>query len=138
MPDRVVVLARRRDPRELMLLALCLMSGVSFVAGTRPPTSVQQVMPAWLVTAWYVLLAAAGAVGIAGNLWPGRLRTALLIRLSGQVLAAGPAAAYAVALFAYTGSGALLPGLVVAAWSGICLWTAAYLRDDLRLIGHVP
>lgn len=125
---------RRRDPRELMLLILCLMSGVSYLAGAEAPSSVEQVMPGWLLVAWYVSLTLAGVVGITGNLWPGALGTALLIRLSGQLLASGPAAAYALALVAFAGAAARFPASVVAVWAGVCLWTAKYLAEDVSIL----
>lgn len=137
MPHRavVVVTSRRRDPPELMLLALCLLAAVSYLAGAEPPSSVEAVMPAWLVTGWYASLAAAGVIGVVGNLWPGALLTAWRVRLAGQVIAAGPAAAYAVAAYAYAGSRALMAGSLVVAWALICAWQAALLARDVRRLG---
>lgn len=136
MPDRrvLVVASRRRDPPELFLLALCLLTAASGLFGAQPPSSVQAVMPSWLVTGWYVMLGAAGAVGVLGNLWPGRgqLATAWRLRLAGQLFAAGPAAAYAVAAFAYAGGRALVAGALVVVWALICTWQAALLARDLR------
>lgn len=129
------MLPRRRDPPELFLLGLCLLSGATFLVGAAPPSLVERAMPGWVVTAWYVMLVVAGLVGIAGNLWPGQLHTALLVRLSGQLLAAGPAAAYVVAVVAFAGPGALFSAVVVAAWAGVCLWTARQRRQDLRMVG---
>lgn len=125
---------RRRDPRELMLLGLCLLSGLSGVAGAQPPTSVEETMPGWLVAAWYAGLVAAGTVGTVGNLWPGQLGTALLIRLSGQMLTAGPAAAYAIAALSFAGWSAMFPAGLTAVFSLVCLWTAKYLTEDVRMI----
>lgn len=137
MPDRrvLVVTSRRRDPPELMLLGLCLLTAASYLVGATPPSAVQAVMPAWLVVGWYVMLGAAGAVGVAGNLWPGQLATAWRLRLAGQVFAAGPAAAYAVAAFAFAGFQALVAGGLVVAWALICTWQAALLAHDLRRLG---
>lgn len=121
-----------------MLLGLCLLSGVSYLAGARAPTSVEAVMPDWLVAAWKVALVIAGLVGIVGNLWPGDLGTALLVRLSGQLLASGPGAAFSIAAFAYAGQPALFAGGLVAAWAVACLWTARHLAQDLRAIRGLP
>lgn len=128
---------RRRDPRELMLLGLCLLAGLSYVAGGDRPGSIEQTMPGWLVVAWNLALLVAGAVGIAGNIWPGQLGTALLIRIAGQFLASGPAAAYALAALAYAGAAALFPAGIVLAFAGACLWTAKYLTEDVRTLREV-
>lgn len=125
---------RRRDPRELMLLGLCLLSGLTYLAGATPPSSVEAVMPGWLVVAWYWCLTVAGVTGIAGNLWPGDLGTALLVRLSGQIAAAGTAAAFAVCALSFAGTPALFAGGLILAWSIVCLWTAKYLVEDLRVV----
>lgn len=125
---------RRRDPRELMLLGLCLLSGLSYVAGGDGPSSVEEVMPGWLVYAWYVALVAAGVVGIVGNVWRGHLGTALLIRLAGQLLAAGPAGAYSVTALVFAGLPALYPAGIVLGFAGACLWTAKYLAEDVRIL----
>lgn len=125
---------RRRDPKELFLLGLCLISGVFFLAGATPPSSVEQTLPGWLVIAWKGSLAAAGVVGILGNFWPGALGTALLVRLSGQLLASGPAGVYAVAVAVAAGTrGAFAAGITLA-WAGVCIWTAKHLHDDLLLL----
>lgn len=135
---RVVLTSRRRDPPELMLLGLCLLAAASYLAGAEPPSSVEAVMPAWLVTGWYVTLAIAGVVGTAGNLWPGALLTGLRLRLAGQVFAAGPAAGYAVAAFSFAGGRALMAGALVVVWALICAWQAALLARDVRRLGGVP
>lgn len=128
---------RRRDPRELMLLGLCLLAGLSNVVGGDTPNSVEEVMPGWLVIAWNLALIAAGAVGIVGNCWPGQLGTALLIRIAGQLLASGPAAAYALAALGYAGTTATFPAGIIGAFAVACLWTAKWLSDDVRTIREV-
>lgn len=120
-----------------MLLGLCLLAGVGYLGGVQPPSSVEAVMPTWLVYAWYVALTGAGAVAVVGNLWPGTLRTALLVRLSGQLLAAGPAAAFAVAAFSYAGQQALYVGGLTAAFAAASVWTAKHLRDDLMFLRRI-
>jgi hypothetical protein len=125
---------RRRDPPEMMLLGLCLISGLSFVAGAAAPTSIEAVMPGWLVVAWYVALLVAGVVGLVGNAWPGNIGTGLLIRLSGQVLAVGPAAAYSIAALVFAGPPAFFPAAITLAFALICLWTARHLAEDLRIL----
>lgn len=122
----------------MMLLALCLISGLTYLAGANPPSSVEEAMPGWLLAAWYSTLVAAGITGMVGNLWPGQLGTALLVRMSGQLFAAGPAAAYAIAAISYGGVKALFAGGIVLAWSLVCLWTAKYLSEDLRRVRGLP
>lgn len=128
---------RRRDPMELMLLGLCLLSGLSSLVGNDPPTSVEQTMPGWLVVVWNVALTAAGAVGVVGNLWPGAFGTALLVRAAGLLIAFGPAAAYAVAALSFAGATALFPAGLIAAFAGACLWKARHLTQDLRTLREV-
>lgn len=125
---------RRRDPMELMLLGLCLLSGLFYLAGAQPPSSVEQVMPGWLVWAWYASLTAAGGIGFAGNLWPGDVGTGLLVRLSGLLLASAAAAAFAIAAFSFAGGVALFGGGITFAWSLACLWKAKHITEDLKLV----
>lgn len=125
---------RRRDPMEMMLLGLCLLSGATYLAGAEAPSSVEQVMPGWLVVAWYSILAAAGGVGILGNAWPGQFDTALQVRIAGLFLVSGPATAYAVAALSFAGWPALFPAGLVAAFAGACLWKARHLSEDLRTL----
>lgn len=128
---------RRRDPMELMLLGLCLLSGLSSLLGNDPPTSVEQTMPGWLVVVWNAALTAAGAVGVVGNLWPGAFGTALLVRAAGLLIAFGPAAAYAVAALSFAGTTALFPAGLIAAFAAACLWKARHLTQDLRTLREV-
>lgn len=133
----VVLAGTRRSPPELFLLALCLLSAASFLAGAQPPSSIEAVMPDWLVVGWYVTLVVAGVVGVAGNAWPGELATAWRLRLAGQLFAAGPAAAYTLAAFAYAGAEALIGGgvILVVGWSAFCSWQAFALARNLRRLG---
>lgn len=134
-----MLISRRRDPPELMLLVLCLLSGVSFLVGVAPPPrSVESVMPTWLVFGWYTLLVVAGAIGATGNLWPGRVTTALRLRLAGQMFAAGPAAAYAIAAFSFVGIHALASGGLIVVWACMCAWQALILYADVRRLESVP
>ncbi len=128
---------RRRDPMELMLLGLCLLSGLSALLGTGPPNSVEETMPGWLIAVWNVALCAAGAVGVVGNLWPGAFGTALLVRCAGLLIAFGPAAAYAIAALSFAGADALFPAGLVLAFACACLWKSKYLTEDLRTLREV-
>jgi hypothetical protein len=122
---------------ELMLLGLCLLSGLSALLGNDPPNSVEQTMPGWLVVVWNAALIAAGTVGVVGNLWPGDIGTGLLVRVGGLLIAFGPAAAYAIAALSFAGPAALFPAGLVAAFAGACLWKSRYLTQDLRTLREV-
>lgn len=130
----IIVLTKRRHPADVLLLAVSLLQGLAFVLGTpvRPPTSIEQIMPDWLILAWYWTLIVSGAVGLTGNFWPGHILTSLRIRLSGVMFAAAPAAAYTVVSAVYGGLGAMYTAGVVAAWVAMCLWRAAQLTSDIR------
>lgn len=136
MPGALIgVVGWRRNPAELMLAGLCVLAAAAFFTGTASiPEPIERQMPGWLQVAWYASLAVAGAVGAVGNLWPGRYATAVRVRLSGQILAAGPAAAYTVATAVYVGRAAASASLVTGLWSGACLWAAALLVTDLRSV----
>jgi hypothetical protein len=131
---RVVIVAGRRHPHELFLLGVSVLQGVAYLAGVRTPSPVTMLLPAWVVTAWYLLLLISGAVGLAGNLWPGDVLTAMRIRLSGMLLAAAPAAVFAVTAWAFAGSRVLYSGGLTVAWVGACLWRAGQLGSDIRQV----
>jgi hypothetical protein len=134
---RLVVLTSRRHPHELMLLVVSVLQGAAYAIGQPRPNSVAVLLPPVVVTAWYVLLLVSGVVGLTGNLWPGHLDTALRLRLSGNFLAAAPAAVYGITLLAFGGLRGSFAASIVLAWAGACMWRAWQLRADLRQIGDI-
>lgn len=128
-----VILSGRHRPHEAMLLTVSLLLGVAYLVGAKPPGSLEQLLPGWMRWTWYALLAAGGALGLAG----------IAIRHPYQSLALeraamwGQAAAWAMYALALAGYGraqglaaaSLCAGLAVAS-----VWRMAQIHHDLRAL----
>ncbi|WP_238432749.1 hypothetical protein [Micromonospora tarensis] len=110
-----------------MFLVLSAGGGAAFVAGAKPPTTVEQLFPPWLLWTWYLLLLGSGAIGLISIALPNTYR-ALVLELAamhGQTAAPllyglallssqVPAAGFAVAFF--------LGWSVASGWRGWQVW----------------
>ncbi|MBQ1064462.1 hypothetical protein [Micromonospora sp. C41] len=128
MATTIIVTGRHR-PHEVMLLVLSALAGIAFVAGAKPPSTVEQLVDVWVLWTWYLLLLASGVIGLIGIALPDTYRS-LVLELAAMVGQTAAPAVYAVALLS-TGSGAV--GFAVAfcaswasasAWRGWQVWTS--------------
>jgi hypothetical protein len=105
-----------------MVLLACLLVGASMaIAGVRPP-SLARSLPEQVMTAWLILVAVGGGVGLVGAYWRGTVDDALLIEFAGVMAIAAACTLYVVALFALNplstaiGAAGLLAGIAAGAW----------------------
>lgn len=128
-----IIVTGRHRPHEVMFLVLSALAGTAFVAGAKPPSTVEQLVDTWVLWTWYLLLLASGVIGLVGIALPDTYRT-LVLELAAMIGQAAAPAVYAVAL-ASTGSGPA--GLAIAfciAWSCASAWRGWQVWTALRLL----
>lgn len=116
------------------MLAFSVAAGVAFVAGARPPGSLERSLPDVILTAWYVTLLVSGAVGLAGCYWRWDVVTGLLLERSAMLTAAAAGLVYVTALFTVGGWQATGAGFYVTAYLVASLVRARHITVDLRSI----
>ncbi len=99
-------------PDSTVLIVLCVISGVTAVAGYQP-SSVQALLPGPIRVAWGWMLLVGGLsrlVGIAGALWP--------LDAAGCALLGAAAFMYATVVVIFVGPDAALPVSIVVFFAG--------------------
>lgn len=131
-PRPIVVVAGRDRPHELLLLALSLFSGISYLLGAPPPGSITALMPAWEIHAWAAGLLVSGLIGLIGCWWRGNRALGLGLELGAMLIGSGALLLYSVAAFALGGWRALFAGGIGVAWMAANLLRAGQIRSDLH------
>lgn len=93
-------------------------AGGAFVAGAKPPTTVEQLFAPWLLWTWYLLLLGSGVIGLVSIALPDTYR-ALVLELAAMHGQTAAPLLYCLALIA---SGVPAAGFAVAFFVG---WSAA-------------
>jgi hypothetical protein len=90
------------NPFETFVAGLCVLSGVTLLAGGPRPASLESLLPAWLVVAWACMLVVGGGlVGLGLSL------RRVLWETVGLQLLAPASGAYSLAILTVTGWGGL-------------------------------
>lgn len=127
-----VVVTGRHRPHEVWFLAFSAAIGVVFVAGIRPPSTVEQLMPGWVIWTWYVLLLASGVAGLGSFVLRQPYQALVLERAAmwGQTIAP---ALYGLALLNFGHTALFAAGFCVA-WSGASVWRLVQIRTEIGLL----
>jgi hypothetical protein len=127
------VITGRGRPHEVVFLVFSALIGAAFVAGVKPPGTIEQLMPGWILWSWYLLLLASGLVGVTALLLRCPYRALVLERAAmvGQVAAP---ALYGVALVSYGQAVAVFAGGFCAAWTGASAWRLWQITRELRAV----
>lgn len=128
-----IVVTGRHRPHQVMLLTFSALVGVGFVAGLRPPGTLDRLVPGWVLWTWYALLLASGLVGLAALAIRDPYRVLVLERaaMAGQVAAP---ALYGIALAASAQSTAVFAAGFCAAWSAASMWRGWQVHRGLRAL----
>lgn len=86
------------NPFEGYLLLAALLQGVAVLAGVAHPSSIQALLPTFLLYVWGALLTIGGGLSLAGLLWPRDPFTAIEIKRFGLYSAGLATLAYGAAL----------------------------------------
>ena len=108
----------RWRPDELFVCLLCILSGTAILASRNEPPSLEAVLPSWMVSGWAAGLVLLCSTIAATSLWPRPAITALLLHRGASIMFAGLLISYALAVLAYSSTGA-------AFVAGLCLALAA-------------
>jgi hypothetical protein len=122
------ILAR---PFEMWISVLCIIGGVPLVAGVPAPSSVDALLPGWMVRWWGTMLIV-GALLVAAGLFRPRSHPE---RLGHSLL--GPAAVtYALSIVTVVGWSGALAAAIIFGFGLACLTRAAVLAAAERLIAE--
>jgi hypothetical protein len=124
-------------PFELAAFIICGLLGAFYWLqlftgfATRPPNSVDHVMPPIIQYIWYGLLFCGGVVGVVGMFWRPHI-VGLLIERSSLIAISAACLMYAVSLFAFSGLGALGSGAFLGALGLACVARYLYIPTEVR------
>ncbi|RKN38442.1 hypothetical protein [Micromonospora endolithica] len=131
-----IIVTGRHRPHEVMFLVLSSAVGAAFVAGAKPPTTLEQLVQPWVLWTWYLLLLGSGVIGLVSIAMPDTYR-ALVLELAAMHGQTAAPLLYGVALLS-TGSGAA--GFAVAffaGWSAASAWRGWQVWQGMRVLRQV-
>ena len=133
MGDRVVIVAGRHRPHELVFLGLSVLLGATYLLSAPPPASVVALMPHWVVDLWSAGLVFSGLVGLLAVLVFGRwLESSLLAEAGAMLVGAGALVLLATASISVGGRHTSIFGVgFIVAWALANLVRAAQIRREL-------
>ncbi|WP_194821316.1 hypothetical protein [Micromonospora sp. S-DT3-3-22] len=132
MPTTIIVTGRHR-PHEVMFLVLAAIVGGAFVAGAKPPTTVEQLVAPWVLWIWYLLLLGSGVIGLISIALPDTYR-ALVLELAAMHGQTAAPLLYGLALLS-TGSPAVgFAAAFCVAWSGASAWRGWQVWQGVRAL----
>jgi len=130
-PPPLLVVSGRRRPHEVMLLAVSVFLGLSYLAGAPRPGSVNAALPTAVVYGWAIALLATGAAG----LWACFSRDTeegLELERGAMVAQTGALILYATIAVTSVGFAALISATVVTGWAIANAVRAVQITRDLR------
>lgn len=113
-----------RNPLEVFLLGLCVVSGLGSLVN--PPLS--SGVPGWLAAGWYFLLVLGGLAGLTGAYWRDAITGVLIVR-AGMIPVGAGAYAYATVTMAHRD---VLAGLILFAFGACAHWRAVQITHHVR------
>ncbi|MFI2664895.1 hypothetical protein [Micromonospora carbonacea] len=131
-----IVVTGRHRPHEVMFLALSALVGGVFVAGAKPPTSVEQLVAPWVLWTWYVLLLSSGLIGLASIAMADTYRALVLELAAMQGQTAAPLL-YGVALLATGSAAVVLAAGFCLAWASASAWRGWQVWQGMRVLRQV-
>lgn len=128
-----IVVTGRHRPHEVMFLSLSALAGLAFVCGVKPPGTLERLVDAWVLWAWYWLLLGSGVIGLVSIALPGGYRALVLELAAMQGQTAAPLL-YGVALASTGASAAWFAVAFCLAWAGASGWRAGQVRQSMRVL----
>lgn len=117
----------REAPEELFMAAVVLLSGITLLLAPPKPTSLNALLPHWLVVLWASALVIGGAL-----ICLGMFRRGFAAELAGLTLLAWVSPAYAVLVFYRVGERGIFTVAIVLAYAAACGWRAHAVARFLR------
>ncbi|MEU6204602.1 hypothetical protein ABZ814_13555 [Micromonospora musae] len=128
-----IVVTGRHRPHEVLFLVLSTVAGCAFVAGVKPPTTLEQLVPGWVLWTWYLLLLFSGAIGLASFALRDTYRALLLESAAMNGQAAAPLL-YGLALVASGNGAAAFAIAFCATWAAASVWRGQQVRQGMRAL----
>lgn len=132
VPTTIVVTGRHR-PHEVMFLSLSALAGAAYLCGVKPPGTLERLVDAWVLWAWYVLLAGSGVIGLVSIALPTTWRALVLESAAMQGQTAAPLL-YGVALLSTGSKTAWFAVAFCLAWAGASAWRAGQVWQGMRVL----
>ena len=128
-----VVVAARRHPHEVVFAAAAAISGLIYTFGAPAPGSIDALLPVWVLHAWYGLLLAGGAVGLAG-VWYPDIEVGLNLERAGMWALTSSMLIYCTVAVGFGGWRAIGIVLWLGAWAAANVARAVQIGRDLHRI----
>lgn len=129
---KLVRITSGRHPYEVGLLIAAPSVGAILLFTDANPPAVDSGMPPLVRAVWMALLILAGAVGLAGVFWSGRIETSLSVEAVGVLVLGSAAGMYTVAVVAVAGLSGSAAGGFTAGVAGGSWWRLWQIWRDLR------
>ncbi|MDG4790363.1 hypothetical protein O7626_31340 [Micromonospora sp. WMMD1102] len=127
----MLVVTGRHRPHEVLFLGFSAVTGAAFVAGAKPPGTLESLMDLWVLWTWYGLLLASGVVGLISFLLSDLYR-ALVYERAAMVGHVTAPTMYGVALLATGQATALFAGAFCLTWAAASGWRCWQVQQDIR------
>lgn len=128
-----IVITGRHRPHEALFLVFSAAIGLAFVAGVRPPGTLERLVPVWVLWTWYLLLLASGLIGLASFAIADPYRALVLERAAMVGQTAAPIV-YGVALLATGEATTLFAAAFCATWSAASGWRGWQVSKSIKLL----
>ena len=130
-----IVVTGRHRPHEVLFLAFSALVGAAFIIGAKPPSTLERLLPIWVLWTWYLLLLASGLIGLVSFALNDPYRALVLERAAMYGQTAAPIL-YGIALASTGQAAALFAAAFVLTWSAASGWRAWQVGQGIRLLRH--
>lgn len=128
----------RRNPFQVYLLALTILSGIStMLPGRSTTSSVQRYLDHPYDVIWGALLTLGAALTLLGMYWQGDARDGLVFKRTGLAGLVIPAAVYGIILIALVGVGAFLAGFTILGFAVACFVQWRRVHHHTKTLIHI-
>lgn len=130
----IVLVTGRHRPHELLLLAVSVLLGASYLIRVPAPQTLTAAVPRWVVILWAVGLVASGIIGLTGCLWRGDVTVGLGLERGAMLMSTAALVLISSVIVSVTGMrGAFSAGITIA-WALANVYRIAQISTDLRRI----
>lgn len=134
-PRSVVVATGRRHPHEVFLLVFSVAGGLAFLLGAGPPSSLEELLPRFVLYAWYWALLLGGVLGLLGCYWRHNVELGLALERGGMMLATAAGLLYVAAILSLAWPQGVGAAIYIGSYAVACLVRTLQITRDLHRIG---
>lgn len=131
-----IIVTGRHRPHEVMFLVLSAAAGAAFIAGAKPPTTLEQLVAPWVLWTWYVLLCGSGVIGLVSIAMADTYR-ALVLELAAMHGQTAAPLLYGLALLSTRQPGVAFAVAFFVGWSGASAWRGWQVWQGMRALRQV-